>query len=204
MLFEDTYKTIKEKSEGVFKDRGSKFIAFAYPVNTEEEAKIILSEIRKLYHDACHHCYAYRIGSDKMLYRSSDDGEPSGTAGKPIFNQILSKDLTNIFIVVVRYFGGTLLGVPGLINAYKNAALEALNNTAVITKTVNEIYEIFYEYPAMNDVMKIVKDNGIEVISTDFNIKCKIVFKVRKNNSSFIYESLKKLNSLEIKYIRTE
>ncbi|NTW32915.1 MAG: YigZ family protein [Bacteroidetes bacterium] len=204
MLFEDTYKTIKEKSEGVFKDRGSKFIAYVYPVNTEEEAKTILSDTRKQYHDACHHCYAYRIGSDKMLYRSSDDGEPSGTAGKPIFNQILSKDLTNIFIVVVRYFGGTLLGVPGLINAYKNATLEALNNNVIITKTVNEIYEITYDYPAMNDVMKIIKDNGIEIISTDFNIKCKIVFKVRKNSSSFIYESIKKLNSTEIKYIRTE
>jgi len=187
MLFEDTYSTIKEKSEGIFKDRGSKFIALAYPVITENEAKVILSEIRKQYHDACHHCYAYRIGSDKMLYRSSDDGEPSGTAGKPIFNQILSKDLTNIFIVVVRYFGGTLLGVPGL-----------------ITKTINEIYEVNYDYPVMNDVMKIIKDNAIDIISTDFNLKCKIVFKVRKNNSLFIYESLKKIDSLEIKYLKTE
>ena len=204
MLFEDTYSTIKEKSEGIFKDRGSKFIALAYPVITENEAKVILSEIRKQYHDACHHCYAYRIGSDKMLYRSSDDGEPSGTAGKPIFNQILSKDLTNIFIVVVRYFGGTLLGVPGLINAYKSAALESINNAVVITKTINEIYEVNYDYPVMNDVMKIIKDNAIDIISTDFNLKCKIVFKVRKNNSLFIYESLKKIDSLEIKYLKTE
>ncbi|MGD0712099.1 MAG: YigZ family protein, partial [Bacteroidales bacterium] len=111
MIFEDTYKTIKSKAEGVFKDRGSKFIALAFPVSSENEAKQLLDNVCKEYHDACHHCYAYRIGADKQQFRSSDDGEPSGTAGKPIFNQIQSKDLTNIFIVVVRYFGGTLLGV---------------------------------------------------------------------------------------------
>jgi len=204
MLFEDTYRTIEKKSEGTFKDRGSKFIALAYPANTEEEAKKILTDVRKEFHDACHHCYAYRIGHDKSLWRANDDGEPSGTAGKPIFNQILSKDLTNIFIVVVRYFGGTLLGVPGLINAYKSATLDALNNSIIIEKTVNEIYEIYYDYPVMNDVMKILKDKGLEIISTDFAIKCNVIFKVRKNDSSFVYESLKKLASLEIKYLRTE
>ena len=204
MLFEDTYKTIENKSEGTFKDRGSKFIAFAYPVNTEDEAKKILADVRKEYHDACHHCYAYQIGYDKSTWRANDDGEPSGTAGKPIFNQIKSKDLTNIFIVVVRYFGGTLLGVPGLINAYKSATIEALNCSKIITKTVNEIYEVNYDYPVMNDVMKILKDKGLDIISTDFSLKCNVVFKVRKNESSSVYESLKKLSSLDIKYIRTE
>ena len=204
MLFEDTYKTIENKSEGTFKDRGSKFIAFACPVNTEEEAKKILADVRKEYHDACHHCYAYQIGYDKSIWRANDDGEPSGTAGKPILNQIKSKDLTNIFIVVVRYFGGILLGVPGLINAYKSATIEALNNSKIITKTVNEIYEVNYDYPVMNDVMKILKDKGLDIIYTDFSLKCNVVFKVRKNESSSVYEGLKKLSSLEIKYLRTE
>ncbi len=204
MLFEDTYRTINKVSEGIFKDRGSKFIALAYPVVSESEAKQKLSEVRKKFHDACHHCFAYRIGYDKMLWRANDDGEPSGTAGKPIFNQIQSKDLTNILIIVVRYFGGTLLGVPGLINAYKTASQEALNNAVIITKTVNDVYEVNYDYPAMNDVMKIVKDKGLEIISTDFAIKCKVIFKVRKNDSSTVYESLKKNFSLKIIYLRTE
>jgi uncharacterized YigZ family protein len=203
MLFDDTYKTIEKQSEGVFKDRGSKFIAYAIPVTTEEQAKKHLAEIRKEYHDACHHCFAYRIGPDKQTWRSSDDGEPSGTAGKPIYNQILSKDLTNIFIVVVRYFGGTLLGVPGLINAYKTATLEALNNAVIITKTVNDIYEVSYDYPLMNDVMKIIKDRGLEILSTDFSESCKISFKVRKGESATVYDSMKKLASLRITYTGT-
>jgi len=203
MLFDDTYKTIEKKSEGVFKDRGSKFIAFAIPVKTEEEAKKNLAEIRKEYHDACHHCFAYRIGPDKQTWRTSDDGEPSGTAGKPIYNQILSKDLTNIFIVVVRYFGGTLLGVPGLINAYKTAAVEALNNAVLITKTVNDIYEVTYDYPVMNDVMKIIKDRALDILSTDFSESCKVIFKVRKGESGAVYDSMKKLTSLKIKYTGT-
>jgi uncharacterized YigZ family protein len=203
MLFDDTYKTIEKRSEGVFKDRGSKFIAFAIPVTTEEEAKKNLAEIRKEYHDACHHCFAYRIGPDKQTWRTSDDGEPSGTAGKPIYNQILSKDLTNIFIVVVRYFGGTLLGVPGLINAYKTSAIEALNHAVVITKTVNDIYEVTYDYPVMNDVMKIIKDRGLEILSTDFSESCKVTFKVRKAESGNVYDNMKKLSSLKIKFTGT-
>ena len=204
MLFEDEYKTIEKKAEGTFKDRGSKFIALAYPVTTESEAKQFLNEVRKEYHDACHHCYAYRIGHDKLLWRANDDGEPSGTAGKPIFNQIQSKDLTNIFIVVVRYFGGTLLGVPGLINAYKTATQEAINNATIIIKTVNEVYEVNYDYPVMNDVMKIIKDKGVDIISTDFATQCKVVYRVRKNDASMIYENMKKLTSLKINYLRTE
>ncbi|HOT88627.1 MAG TPA: YigZ family protein [Bacteroidales bacterium] len=204
MLFEDEYKTIEAKVDGLFKDRGSKFLAFAYPVSTEKEAKEIINEIRKEYHDACHHCYAYRIGSDKLLYRTSDDGEPSGTAGKPIFNQILSKDLTNILIIVVRYFGGTLLGVPGLINAYKTSAINALSSAVIVSKTVNEVYELIYDYPVMNEVMKIMKDKGLEIKSTDFSLLCKIIFSVRKNDSLNVYEMLRKISSLKIKYLYTE
>jgi len=204
MLFEDTYNTIDKRSEGVFKDRGSKFIAFAYPVTSEEGAKQIMAEVRKEYHDACHHCYAYRIGHDKLIWRANDDGEPSGTAGKPIFNQILSKDLTNILVVVVRYFGGTLLGVPGLINAYKTATQEALTNALIITKTVNDVYEVTFDYPAMNSVMKIIKDRNLEIISTDFSLKCIVIFKVRKNESVPVFESMKRLETVEISFLRVE
>ena len=202
MLFEDTYKTVETPSKGLFKDRGSKFIGLLFPVKTEEEAKQIIVGIRKQYHDACHHCFAYRIGSDKMLFRSSDDGEPSGTAGKPIFNQILSKDLTNVLIVVVRYFGGTLLGVPGLINAYKSAAIDAIQNAAIITKTINEVYELCYDYPLMNDVMKIIKEKDIEVFSTDFAMKCRVEISIRKSISMGIYDQMKKINGLEINFLR--
>jgi len=204
MLFEDEYKTIAEKTTGTFKDRGSKFLAFAYPVSTEDEVKKIILETRKEFHDACHHCYAYRIGYEKLIWRANDDGEPSGTAGKPIFNQILSKDLTNILIIVVRYFGGTLLGVPGLINAYKAASIDALMHATIISKTVNEVYEIFYDYPVMNEVMKILKDKGLEIISTDFSMQCKITFRVRKNDSLSIYDLLKKISSLKINYLLTD
>jgi len=203
MLFEDTYQTIEKISSGQFKDRGSKFIAIAYPIHSEEQAKQIITEIRKQYHDACHHCYAYRIGFNKLTYRSNDDGEPSGTAGKPILNQMLSKDLTDVLIIVVRYFGGTLLGVPGLINAYKTATIDALNNAQIITKTVNEVYELLFDYIAMNDVMKCMKDKGAEIISTDFAERCKIVFSARKNISSIIYDYLKKIDTVEIKYLKT-
>jgi len=158
MLFEDTYQTIEKYAEGTFRDRGSKFIGRAYPVCTEEEAKKILVEIRKKYHDANHHCYAYRIGFDKSIFRTNDDGEPSGTAGRPIFGQIQSKDLTNILIIVTRYFGGTLLGVSGLINAYKTTAAEAIGNAIIVTRNVHEVYEITYDYAIMNAVMKTLKD----------------------------------------------
>ncbi|HNW98982.1 MAG TPA: YigZ family protein [Bacteroidales bacterium] len=204
MLFEDTYQTIEKYSEGTFRDRGSKFIGRAYPVTTEDEAKNILSEIRKKYHDANHHCYAYRIGFDKSTFRTNDDGEPSGTAGRPIFGQIQSKDLTNILIIVTRYFGGTLLGVSGLINAYKTSAAEALLNANIITKNVYDVYEITYDYAIMNEVMKMLKDKHADIISTNFEMTCNVVFKIRKSLSDMIYEYFKKLNSVTINYLRTE
>ncbi|MDL2242882.1 YigZ family protein, partial [Bacteroidales bacterium OttesenSCG-928-K03] len=131
----DTYKTLAKKSEGYFRDKGSKFIAFAYPINSEEEVKEILNELKKQYYDARHHCYAYRLGVDKdEKYRINEDGEPPGSAAKPIFGQILSYDLTNILIVVIRYFGGTKLGIPGLINAYKTVSKETIANNEIIEK----------------------------------------------------------------------
>lgn len=204
MLFEDTYKTIEKRTQGYFKDRGSKFYAFAYPVKTEEEIKTILQELRKEYHDARHHCYAYILGFDKSAYRMNDDGEPSGTSGKPIYGQLLSHDLTNTLVVVIRYFGGTKLGIPGLINAYKTATKDALSKNNIITKTVNDVYEVHFEYTDMNNVMKIIKEEKIALISNDYQMDCKIVFSVRKNNTNRVYEKFKKIKGLKIKFLRTE
>lgn len=204
MLFEDTYKTIKKNSEGIYKEKGSKFIALAYPVQSEDDVKEILIGLRKEYHDARHHCYAYRLGHDHSAYRVNDDGEPSGTAGKPIFGQIRSFDLTNILIVVIRYFGGTKLGVSGLINAYKSSAKEAIEANKIIELTVNDIYEIHFGYPLMNDVMSIMKEENLEQISSDFQLDCKIVFPVRKSNSNKVFDKFSKLHGLKITFLRTE
>lgn len=198
MLFEDTYLTIKKPSEGVFKDKGSKFLAFAFPVKTEEEIKDILAVIRKQHHVANHHCYAFRLGADKQSFRANDDGEPSNTAGKPILGQIQSKALTNILIVVARYFGGTLLGVSGLINAYRNAAADALSNAEVIEEIVKEKYSIQFDYLQMNAVMKIIKDEKLEIISQNFELACELIFAVRKNNADNVCDLFKKIEGLTL------
>jgi len=160
-----------------------------------------LELLRKQYYDATHHCYAYILGFDKSAFRVNDDGEPSGTAGRPIYGQILSADLTNTLIVVVRYYGGTNLGVPGLINAYKTAARDAINNATVLTKVVKEIYEIKYPYEAMNDVMKIIKDDTLEVINNDFGMKCVIRLAIRHSDSERVTSKLTKVNQLIINYL---
>ncbi len=204
MLFEDTYLTIDKPCEGLYKDKGSKFIAFAYPVSSEEDVKKRLADLRKEHFNARHHCYAFRLGADKQAYRANDDGEPKYTAGKPIFGQIQSKDLTNILIVVVRYFGGTLLGVGGLITAYKQAAADALEKALIIEKTVNEFYELTFDYLQMTEVMKIIKDEDLEQIQQNFELGCKLVFSVRKNNSNKIVELFNKISNLELKYLDTK
>ncbi len=204
MLFEDTYLTISNPCEGLYKDKGSRFIAFAYPVTNEEEIKKHLIDLRKEHFNAHHHCYAFRLGADKQAYRANDDGEPKYTAGKPILGQIQSKDLTNILIVVVRYFGGTLLGVGGLINAYKLAAADALANAVIIEKTVNDIYEIKFDYLQMSQVMKIIKDENLEQIEQNFELDCKLIFSVRKNNSNKMYELFSKISNLELKFLSTK
>jgi uncharacterized YigZ family protein len=203
MLFEDTYKTIDSISEGVYKEKGSKFIAEAIPVKDEDEVKIRLAELRKKYHDARHHCYAYRIGFEKDIFRTNDDGEPSGTAGKPIYGQLLSKDVTFVLVVVVRYFGGTKLGVSGLINAYRTATREALEIADIKTKVIQDVYEINYPYEVMNDVMKIMKDAQLKQLSQTFELNCRIEFCVRKKDSTNLYEQFSKINKLSIKYLRT-
>jgi uncharacterized YigZ family protein len=202
MLFEDTYLTIEKASEGIFKEKGSKFLAYAYPVSSEEKIKEHLAELRKLHPSARHHCYAFRLGAAKQAFRANDDGEPSNTAGKPILGQIQSKDLTNILIVVVRYFGGTLLGVSGLINAYKLAALDSIQNASIIEKTVDEVYELKFDYLQMNDVMRIIKDEHLQIVHQNFELTGELSFSVRKSNSTKVYDMFSKISNLEIKFIK--
>jgi uncharacterized YigZ family protein len=201
MLFSDEYKTIAKSAQGSFRDKGSRFLAFAFPATNEQEVKQQLEALRKQYYDATHHCYAYVLGFDKSAYRVNDDGEPSGTAGRPIYGQLLSADLTNTVIVVIRYYGGTKLGVPGLIHAYKTAALDAINNATILTKIVKEIYEIEYPYEIMNDVMKIIKDETLEVINNDFGMKCVIKLAIRHSEVERVTGKFSKINQLIIKYL---
>jgi uncharacterized YigZ family protein len=198
MLSDDSYRTITGLSQGVYKEKGSKFIALAVPVYSEEEVKSKLAGWRKEYHDARHHCYAYRLGLDNPVYRVNDDGEPSGSSGKPIYGQILSMNLTNILIVVVRYFGGTKLGIPGLINAYRTAARDALERATIVVKNITENYAIRYNYEEMNDVMRILKEEGADILRQDFNNTCGIQFSIRRNSGKKLSERLKKINGLSI------
>jgi uncharacterized YigZ family protein len=178
----DTYKTISSESKGFYSDKGSKFYAFAYPVNNEEEFKEHLHYLKKKYHDARHHVYAFVIGHDRSLYRSSDDGEPSNSSGMPVLGQIRSFELTNVAIIVVRYFGGTKLGVPGLISAYKTAAYNALSDADIIEKTINKIIELLFLYDDMNFVMKAIKDFDAEILFQEFLEKCKIQISIRSSD----------------------
>ncbi len=175
----DSYLTLARSSEGFYKEKGSKFISLAYKVYDEEEVKSILLSLRKQYHDARHHCYAYILGQDQTNYRANDDGEPNHSAGDPILGQIRSHNLTNVLIVVIRYFGGTKLGVGGLISAYKTAAAEAIASNEIIEEIVFEKITVDFEYPAMNEIMRVIKDYDLTIIEQDFGIKCHITVKVR-------------------------
>ncbi|GAA4213636.1 YigZ family protein [Pedobacter jeongneungensis] len=203
MLFDDSYKTIESASEGIFRDKGSKFIAFSYPIRSEEEVKPIIAKLRTEHPKANHFCYAYRLTPNRSVFRVNDDGEPSGTAGRPILNCLLSEDITNILIVVVRYFGGTLLGVPGLINAYKNAGLEAIKASNVVSKTVNDIYEAHFEYLQMNDVMKLTKEENLQVLAQQFDINCILKFEVRKAQLNQVLSKFDKIEGVKLKYLST-
>lgn len=194
----DAFRTIEKPSEGLFKDKGSKFIAYAFPVSSEEEIKEIVLSIRKEHHSARHHCYAWRLGADKLQFRMNDDGEPSSTAGKPILGQIQSFDLTNILIVVVRYFGGTLLGVSGLINAYRNAAYDAINQAIIIEKIVERQLLIEFDYSAMNEVMKIIKDEKLPQLESRFDLSCSLKTSIRASEASRIENMLLKIENLTI------
>jgi len=203
MLFDDTYRTIEKPAEGAFRDRGSKFLAFAFPLNNESELKEILVRLRSDHPKANHHCWAFRLGIDRSVFRLNDDGEPSGTAGRPILNTLLSKDLTNIVVIVVRYFGGTLLGVPGLINAYKTATEEAIKQSVIVQKTVNDVYLVKFDYLQMNEVMKIVKDDDLTIISQDFDTSCGLRVSIRKTMVNQVLGRFEKINGVSISYERT-
>lgn len=201
-MFDDTYLTIEEKSQGIYKEKGSKFIALAFPVSNEENVKEIIKSIKKEYFDARHHCYAYIIGHDKSVFRMNDDGEPSSTAGKPIYGQLLSNNLTNILIVVVRYFGGIKLGVSGLINAYKQAALDSIQNAQIIQKTLNEVYSISFEYTLMNKVMKVLKDFELPQLNHKFENDCYLEFIVRKSDAIKVVDTLCSIDSVKVKFLK--
>lgn len=193
---EDVFKTIEAQVEGIYKEKGSRFIALAYPVTREEEIRAIIAGLKEKYYDARHHCYAWRLGAAKTHFRANDDGEPSSTAGKPILGQIQSNDLTNILIVVIRYFGGIKLGVSGLINAYREAAADALRNAVIIEKTVDEQLRIHFSYMVMNDVMKIVKEEEPEVLERNFEMECDMLLSIRQKDMPALRARLEKIESL--------
>ena len=195
---EDTYRTIETTSEGLFKSRGSRFIAKAYPVESVEEVKEILAALRKEYHDARHHCYAYRLGPDGVTYRVNDDGEPSNSAGKPILGQLQSLDLTNILVVVIRYFGGVLLGVGGLISAYRTATRESIEKNTIISKTFDTQVRIVFQYPAMNDVMHIIKESKAEIVNQDFGLGCEMLVRIRQGAAEALISQLERIEFVEI------
>ncbi len=202
MLFEDQYKTIEQACEGSFKDKGSKFLAYAYPIASEQEIKSILLNLKGMHQKARHFCWAYRLTPDRSMFRINDDGEPSGTAGRPILNTLLSADLTNIFVVVVRYFGGTLLGVPGLINAYKSATIDALQAASIVEQTINEVYAITFPYAITNQVMKVIKDERVTVLSQNFNLDCNLQIELRKRIAESTLSKLTGLDGLKVQFIR--
>ena len=188
MQVKDTYSSIAGRSDGLFKDNGSRFIAQAYPVETEDEVKEIVGRLRKEYHDARHHCYAYRIGLDGGLWRANDDGEPSGSAGRPILGQIDAAGLSDVLVVVVRYFGGIKLGIPGLIRAYKTSTADALSQASVVEKVAGRFYRVTFPYLSMNAVMKVVKDLSLPQKDTSFAEQCSMVLRVRLSNESAFLE----------------
>ncbi|MGM0934754.1 MAG: IMPACT family protein [Bacteroidota bacterium] len=196
----DTYKTITKASpEVLFKDRNSKFFGYAFPVKTEEEINAHLEELKNKHHKARHWCYAWQLGKEEIQYRANDDGEPSNSAGMPIYGQIQSFEVTNMLIVVVRYFGGVKLGVGGLINAYKTAAQMALEESRIVTRTIDEIFEIKFDYPEMNTVMRIIKENNLNVIDQKLELDCRIRISVRKKEAESIFQKFDTTYKIEIK-----
>ncbi len=194
MNMEDIYKTIEGVSEGIYKEKGSKFIAQAYHVENNEEVKEVLLKLRKEFYDARHHCYAWRIDARDEKTRSNDDGEPSGSAGKPILNQIFSFNLYDIIVVVIRYFGGTKLGVSGLINAYKVSTRAALENANIVVKEIRDMYQVDFEYPLMNSVMRIIKEDDLSIVEQQFDNQCSIKLAMRL---STINKSTNRLNKIQ-------
>lgn len=200
MLFDDTYKTIANPSEGIFKDKGSKFIAYLYPIRSETEIKNIITNLKSLHPKARHHCWAMRLSPDRTVFRINDDGEPSGTAGRPILNTLLSHELTDILAVVVRYFGGTLLGVPGLINAYKTATSEAIKMSEIIVKTIDITCIIEFDHPKINEVMRIIKEEDVHIADQYFDLNCSMTLKIRQSMVNKVGGRLQKIDGLTLRF----
>ncbi len=194
----DIYKTILASTEGIYKEKGSKFLSFAIPVHDVNDIKELVKNYRKQYYDARHVCYAYMIGTEHKEWRANDDGEPSGTAGRPIIGQINSRELTNILVIVVRYFGGVLLGTSGLITAYKEAAADALNQAAIIEKTIDAAVSVHFEYVLMNDVMRIVKDTNAQIVAQSFDNHCLMTLTIRKQDELLLRTKLEKIAGVAI------
>jgi uncharacterized YigZ family protein len=197
----DTYKTIEAPANGSYKEKGSKFLSFAFPVSDEKEIKTILNRLKKEHHSARHHCLAWRLGAESPVFRINDDGEPSGTAGKPIFGQIQQHDLTNILIVVVRYFGGVLLGTSRLTAAYKLSAADVMLNAVIIERIILVPLEIKFSYEAMNDLMSLLKEYELEIKTSHFDILCKATVQVRKSFVITLIEQLNKIENLKAEII---
>lgn len=198
MMTEDTYKTIAAPAESVYTEKRSKFIAIALPVRTLAEIKAYLDEYQKKYYDARHVCYAYMLGAERKEFRANDNGEPSGTAGKPILGQINSNELTDILVIVVRYFGGIKLGTSGLIVAYKTAAAQALSEAQIIEKTVDEQVTVVFEYPFMNDIMRIVKEESLEILNQSYDMDCVMTLRIRKSQMPRLRMRLEKVETARI------
>jgi uncharacterized YigZ family protein len=199
---QDTYKTIaKNSTEILFKEKNSKFYGYAFPIESEEELKPIIDNLKKQHPNAGHFCYAYQIGEDKLLYRANDDGEPNNSAGMPIYGQLQSFAVTNVLVVVIRVFGGVKLGVGGLISAYKTAAQLTLENCEIIERTINIHYQILFDYKNMNKVMRVIKEKQLEIISQKMELSCEINIKTRKKNAEQIFDIFNSIFDIQIKII---
>lgn len=200
MEIKDTYRTLDFPSEEVlYKEKNSKFFGYAFPISSEDEVKIILENLRKQHHAARHWCYAFQIGTEKIYFRANDDGEPSNSAGMPIYGQIQSFDVTNVLVVVVRYFGGVKLGVGGLISAYKTGAQMALEASDIIEKTIDIHYFVSFDYKNMNKVMRIIKEKNLDIVSQKMEMSCEIEVKIRKKNAEMIFDIFSNLYEIDIK-----
>lgn len=200
MEVKDTYRTLDFPSEEVlYKEKNSKFFGYAFPISSEEEAKEILDDLRKQHHSARHWCYAFQIGTDKIYFRANDDGEPSNSAGIPIYGQIQSFEITNVLVVVVRYFGGVKLGVGGLISAYRTAAQMALEASEIVEKTIDIHYLVTFDYKNMNKVMRVIKEKNLDIVSQKMEMSCEIEIKTRKKNAEMVFDIFSNLYEIGIK-----
>lgn len=202
MLIKDTYASIAGRSDGLFKDNGSRFIAHAYPVESEEEVKEIVGSLKKEYHDARHHCFAYRLGLDGSRWRANDDGEPSGSAGRPILGQIDAAGLSDILVVVIRYFGGIKLGIPGLIRAYKASTADALAQATVVEKVAGKDYRLSFPYLSMNAVMKVVKDMSLPQKDQYFAERCSMLLRVRLSQEAAFLDRVSNIEGVDVDEVK--